>query len=255
MFLRTLGIACERYGGICHAFCLMDNHYHVLMESCEGRLSRLMQHLNGTYGRWFNIKRDRCGHLFQGRFKSSLIDRESYLMEVTRYIELNPCRAGLVSHPGEWRWSSFRARMEQDSAERWFEAQQLLTRFGSGDDVRRRYESFVLAGLQRKEIGSRLRRQSILGTPEFVARHAVRAKDRSKIQRVPRMQTQAARRALEELVSNAAIDHRTLAAKAVLDHGHSMSDVARRMKVHHTTIGRWVDEEEQRRKGSDCALQ
>jgi len=95
-FLEILGNSVERFRWICHAYCLMDSHYHLLVETPEPNLSRGMQYLNGVYTQWFNRQRRRYGHLFQGRFKSVVVEKESYLLELARYIVLNPVRAGLA---------------------------------------------------------------------------------------------------------------------------------------------------------------
>src|SRR3972149_660628 len=98
-----------RYDWYCHAYCLMDNHYHLLIETGTPSLSRGMKLLNGTYTQYFNRQHRRVGHVFQGRFKAILIQKESYLLELARYIVLNPVRAQMVRSAKEWRWSSYRA--------------------------------------------------------------------------------------------------------------------------------------------------
>jgi putative transposase len=93
----------------CHAYCLMDNHYHLVIETPEPNLSAGMQRLNGTYAQRFNQRHKRSGHLFQGRFHTALLDRESHLLETCRYVVLNPVRAGVCAEPVAWPWSSYRA--------------------------------------------------------------------------------------------------------------------------------------------------
>jgi len=108
-FLIVLASVIARYRVRCHAYCLMGNHYHLLLETPEGNLSAAMRQLNGVYTQRFNRRHERCGHVLQGRFGAQLVDGQAYLHEVCRYIVLNPVRAALVSHPRDWRWSSFRA--------------------------------------------------------------------------------------------------------------------------------------------------
>ena len=239
-FLKILQTAGERHGGICHAYCLMGNHYHLLLESTAGRLSSLMQHLNGSYGRWFNRRRDRCGHLFQGRFKASLVDEGAYFLEVVRYVELNPCRAELVSHPVEWEWSSFRPRMGLVATPPPLSVERALEPFGSGYGARSRYERFILEGLSKETIAPQLRRETIIGSPQFVKTHAERAREMAGRQRVPRAQSFADRPTLTDLVGASHVDRRSRAIEAVLQHGYSMSAVARQLGVHYTTVSRWV---------------
>lgn len=108
-FIGYLKEAKEKYGARLHCYVLMTNHYHLLVETPQGNLSRLMQYLNGTYTSHFNRKRRRSGHLFQGRYKAIVVDRDSYLLELSRYLHLNPVRAGLVVRPEDYPYSSYRA--------------------------------------------------------------------------------------------------------------------------------------------------
>ena len=108
-FLLVLQEVCHRYNWICHAYCLMSNHYHLLIETPDGNLSQGMRQLNGVYTQYFNRRHGRVGHVFQGRYKGILVDKNSYLLELARYIVLNPVRAGLVRSAREWPWSSYRA--------------------------------------------------------------------------------------------------------------------------------------------------
>jgi putative transposase len=108
-FLEMLGQAMDRFDSQVLAYCLMGNHYHLVLFTRQGNLSRLMRHLNGTYTQMFNRRHALSGHLLQGRFKSILVDRDSYLLELCRYVELNPVRARMVSAPREWPWSSYLA--------------------------------------------------------------------------------------------------------------------------------------------------
>src|SRR5581483_6583427 len=107
LFLDTLQRVSERYHWLCHAYCLMDNHYHLVLETLDGNLAQRMRQLNGIYTQAYNRRHRRVGHLFQGRYKAILVDKESYLLEVCRYVVLNPVRAKAVDHPGRWKWSSY----------------------------------------------------------------------------------------------------------------------------------------------------
>ena len=98
-FLDLVEAATTRFNWRCYAYCLMDNHYHLLVETIDGNLAVAMRHINGVYTQQFNRTHHRVGHLFQGRFKSVLVDQNSYLLELCRYIVLNPVRAGMVELP------------------------------------------------------------------------------------------------------------------------------------------------------------
>lgn len=109
LFLEVLSSGVSRFNWLCHAYCLMENHYHLTIETLEGNLSRGMRQLNGVYTQIFNRRCKKVGHLFQGRYKAILVEKETYLLALCRYVVLNPVRAGWVSRPAEWKWSSYRA--------------------------------------------------------------------------------------------------------------------------------------------------
>jgi REP element-mobilizing transposase RayT/predicted RNase H-like HicB family nuclease len=108
-FMDVFGECIKRFHWLCHTYCLMDNHYHLLVETPEGNLSFEMRQLNGIYTLRFNRRHGRIGHVFQGRFKAILVERESYLLELCRYVVLNPVRAGMVANAAQYPWSSYPA--------------------------------------------------------------------------------------------------------------------------------------------------
>lgn len=107
-FLRLMAACHEKYAYVCYAYCLMPNHYHLFLQTPEANLSAMMQWLNARYARYFNLRRDRVGALFQGRFQTELVEKESYGLELSRYIHLNPVRSHLVEKPEDWNWSSLK---------------------------------------------------------------------------------------------------------------------------------------------------
>lgn len=106
-FLEYILAAREKYKFHFYAYCLMSNHYHLLIETTQPNVSRIMHYINGSYTTYYNVKRRKCGHVFQGRFKSILVEKEAYLLELSRYIHLNPLRAKMVALPEEYKWSSY----------------------------------------------------------------------------------------------------------------------------------------------------
>ena len=108
-FLKVLGEVCRRMRWLCYSYCLMTNHYHLVIETLDNTLSKGMRQLNGVYTQCFNRHHGRVGHVFQGRYKAILVDREPYLLELVRYVVLNPIRANMVTSPEQWRWSSYHA--------------------------------------------------------------------------------------------------------------------------------------------------
>ena len=107
-FLKNLEGCIKTHNFICHAYCLMDNHYHLLIETPDANLSDVMRDINGNYTQTFNKRKGRVGHLMQDRYKAHVIEKDTYLLEVARDIVLNPIRAKIVDHPDKWRWSSYK---------------------------------------------------------------------------------------------------------------------------------------------------
>lgn len=182
-FLDLLGEAVRRFGWILSAYVLMSNHYHLLLELTETTLSDGLQWLNGTYAQWFNFGHDRVGHLFQGRPHTPLVDKQAYFLEVLRYVVLNPVRAHMVRHPGDYEWSSYRATAGLSDAPSWLAADNALAWFGSDRGVARaRYQAFVEAGIgSTQSPWNNLVGQMYLGSEEFIEtmRDHVEVKPRS----------------------------------------------------------------------------
>jgi REP element-mobilizing transposase RayT len=173
---RTLAQMVEHYRVVCHAWVLMDNHYHLLLETPTPNLSRAVRHLNGVYTQRFNRRHQRVGHLFQGRFKAILVERESYLLELCRYVVLNPVRANLARHPRGWTWSSYRATAGEEAAPAWLQIGWILAQFGRGGAAARAaYRRFVAEGIARADPPwTQVRGQIYLGSDAFVAEVAAR---------------------------------------------------------------------------------
>ena len=146
-FLRILGRTVTLFRWRLHAYVLMGNHYHLLVETPEPTLSRGMRQLNGLYTQGVNRRHRRVGHLFQGRFKAILVERDAHLLELARYVVLNPVRAGLVKNAAAWTWSSYRATARIDKAPPWLEISPILESFDAvGSRAAQRYRAFVSEG-------------------------------------------------------------------------------------------------------------
>jgi REP element-mobilizing transposase RayT len=146
VFLATLRDAVGEYAWRCHAYCLMDTHYHLLLETPSANLPDGMQWLNGTYGTRFNAAYERSGHVFQGRYDARLIRSHAHALEVSRYIPLNPVRAGRCADPSQWPWSSFGATIGATRAPTFLSTETVLGWFGGGAPARSAYRMFVLDG-------------------------------------------------------------------------------------------------------------
>lgn len=163
-FLDRLGKEIEQQGWICYAYCLMDNHYHLLIETPEPNLVAGMRRLNGVYTQAFNRHHRRVGHLLQGRYKAILVDKNAYLQELCRYIVLNPVRAKAVKRLDQWRWSSYAATAGDAPPPGWLAAQEVRALFAS----RTAYRRFVAQGVERASPWERLRGQIYLGNEDFL---------------------------------------------------------------------------------------
>jgi putative transposase len=130
-FIDVLMEVCSRMQWMCYDYCLMTNHYHIVVETQAGNLSKGMRHMNGVYTQRFNRRHGRVGHVFQGRYKAILVDREPYLLELVRYVILNPVRAGMVTSPAHWRWSSYHATVGQMPAPDWLDTDWVLSQFAA----------------------------------------------------------------------------------------------------------------------------
>jgi REP element-mobilizing transposase RayT len=146
-FLRVLGDVVDRFGWHLYAYCLMDNHYHLALTTPEANLGWGMSRLNQLYAQWFNRRHDRVGHLFQERYWSELLETESHVLAIVRYIAANPVRAGLCERPREWRWSSARATAGLEPVPKFLDVAWILRSFAADTgEARAIYQSLVEDG-------------------------------------------------------------------------------------------------------------
>ena len=173
-----------RFGYRIHAFCLMTNHLHLVIQVGEIPLSRAMQNLSLRYTGWINRRERRTGHLFQGRYKALLVDRDSYLLELVRYIHLNPVRVGVGRDPAEYRWSSHRAYLGKEIIP-WLTTDWVLGQLGGRKtEARRRFGSFVLDGIgegQRLEFQRGREDSRVLGDDLFLEQTLAAAGERRAV--------------------------------------------------------------------------
>ena len=210
-FLDYLASATQRYGAVIHVYCLMTNHYHLLLETPEGNLPQIMRHINGAYTTYFNVKHQRAGHLFQGRYKAILVEADAYAVELSRYIHLNPVRAGMVENPEEHSWSSYRGYIGQSKAAEWLKTDVILGYFGQKEAaVGTKYRTFVeeLIGQPYNSPLQQAIGLAILGTAGFV--EMVREQHLGK--REPQREVPA----LRQLTSRPSLDKILTVVNAVL---------------------------------------
>ncbi|OGR68833.1 MAG: hypothetical protein A2081_01120 [Elusimicrobia bacterium GWC2_61_19] len=246
MFFAVLTEVVHRFNAVCHAYCLMGNHYHLILETPEGNLSRTMQHLNGVYTQLFNYKHNKVGHVFQGRYTGILIERETHLLEACRYIVLNPLRAGLCATPEAWPWSSYRATAGLASPESFLSIRWILEQFdGNPGTAAKKYAAFVTDG-HEADIWAGLVAGTVLGSREFAAGHLLDAHDCGDMREVPKMLRYADRPELKEIMC--APGYKWLKALEAVDRfGYTQNEISQYLGVHYTTVSRHL-----RRKLLNC---
>jgi putative transposase len=243
-FLRVLAGVIDRYGWLCHAWCLMGNHYHLLVETPDPNLSLGMRQLNGVYTRRFNARAHRVGHLFQGRFRSVVVERETHLLELCRYIVLNPVRAKMVATPSEYRWSSYRPTVGLDRTPSWLTTDWVLAQFGSARaQARAGYVDFVREGIGQRGPWCDLN-GILLGSATFAQQMAPLLEGSADLAEIPRRQRLAHRPTLSSLLAGGAMLHRgqrdRVLSAACLEHGYTLTEIARAAGLHYSTVSRIV---------------
>ena len=233
-FLDQLALAVGRHGLVCHGYCLMGNHYHLLVETPRANLPAGMRHLNGCYAGSFNRRRGRVGHLLQGRYKAELVEKHAYLLALIRYIALNPVRSEppLGAAPEEYKWSSYRYALGLATRPPWLTVDWVLAQFG--DDygrARARLRAFVEAG--RSEEAPAAVGGIYVGGEEFVRAASSRL---GPIPEIPREQWQPLRPELEEIFGGAGASDPV--AVAYRTYGYTLREIAAYLGCHYATVSR-----------------
>ena len=237
---RRAGTGLKRFEASAFAYCLMDNHYHVVLQTHRPNLSRLMRHVNGVYTQTYNRRHGVVGHLFQGRFKAILVEEESYFLEVCRYVDLNPVRAGMVKRPQDWVWSSYRAHTGRGEAPGWLDSGALHRRLAPRAPRRdgpQRYAEFVAQGRGVKLWDQALTGQIYLGGEAFVKRMQARAECPMRptyhgcnVGRTPKLYSGTSDK----------YDRDMAIARASLEGGHTLSAIARMIGLSVSRVSRLV---------------
>lgn len=168
-FCDLLGETCQKFDIKLYAFVLMPNHFHLMLSTPQANLSRAMHWLKTSYTVWLNRRRERVGHLFQGRFCGKLVEDESHFLELSRYIHLNPVRSRLVELPEHYPWNSFIDYLKEERQWPWIDRDTLLYELGGTDDRRyERYKEFVHAGIGLPDsLNDKFRKGAVLGSDAF----------------------------------------------------------------------------------------
>ena len=246
-FLDILYEVNKRYNWICHAYCLMTNHYHLIIETPDGNLSRGMHQLNGVYTQIFNRRYHRAGHLFQGRYKAILVQKETYLLEVCRYVVLNPVRAEVVKYPKGWQWSSYRASAGFEMPHRCLTPNRTLNLFASNRiKAQRQYRQFVREGIGLDSLWEKVKGQCVLGDDNYIKKFTSYIKDKQEIVEIPRQQRFVGRPSLSQLFSLSGLTDKEQRNQKVLEaidkFGYSQKQVANFLSIHYSTISKLIKE-------------
>lgn len=239
-FLKVLGEVVSQFNWVCHAYCLMSNHYHLLIETPDANLGRGMRQLNGVFTQTSNRRHQRTGHLFQGRYKAILVDKDAYLLELARYIVLNPVRARMVELPEQWWWSSYRATVGLEASNPALQIDAVLGLFGTRRvDARKRYAGFVADGVGRASVWESLRQQIYLGDEAFVARMQAQTEIVGRSVTIPITQRRPPAPSLEVICADYP-DRNAAIRVAYSSGGYSYQQLADHFRLHPATVGRIV---------------
>lgn len=241
VFLKILSSVVKRYNFLCHAYCLMNNHYHLLIETPDGNLCQGMRQLNGVYTQKFNKLYNTVGHLFQGRYKAILVEKESYLLELCRYIVLNPVRAEIVRYPWQWKWNSYSATAGRNKVPEFLVTDWILSQFDKERrDARRAYEEFVLSGIGKQGPWEDLKGRFILGKDDFVEKVKNYLEEKKKQKEISRIERFAIRKGLNEIF-------REIRKKeerdrqihiAHIEYGYTLKEIADYLGIHYSTVSK-----------------
>lgn len=239
-FLSVFTDVCRTYNWVCYAYCLMTNHYHLLVETPDANLSRGMRQLNGVYTQRYNKKHNKVGHLLQGRYQAILVDKDSYLLELSRYIVLNPVRACMVKNPADWPWSSYCATQGASQPPEWLSSDSILSVFAKRRSMAvNRYGEFVKDGISKRSPWARLKNQIYLGSDEFVERMTANIGSAEDLSEIPSAQHRPPPRSLEHYKSEALSRDQAI-ADAYFSGGYTQAEIGRHFGLHYSRISRII---------------
>jgi len=238
-WFEVLAQVCQRFNWVVHAYCQMTNHYHLLVETIDGNLSKGMRQLNGVYTQHVNQRHSQVGHLFQGRYKAILVQKEGHLLELSRYVVLNPLRARMVKTLDDWPWSSYQSTIGQADVPQWLDADWLLNQFGSQRiRARQRYQQFVMEGKGLPSPLKATRHQLILGDDKFVDR--IREESNSDhLEETPRAQRRVMAKTLAEYQQVSKTRNEAM-SKAYHSGVYTMREIGDYFEAHYMTVSRAV---------------
>lgn len=242
VFFSIFAEAARRFHVLCHAYCLMGNHYHLVVETMEGNLSRVMRHLNGVYTQVFNRLHGKCGHVFQGRYKAILIDKSSYLLEACRYVVLNPVRAKICASPADWPWSSYHGTAGIGVKRKFLATEWLLSQFGEDMAVARERYVYFVSDRCCSKLWDNLVSGIVLGDSDFAARCRLLAHCDGDASEIPMEQRYTDRPELLAILGGSGLKWRNW-CRAVDEFGYTQKEVAAKTGMHYSYISRVLKRE------------
>ena len=243
-WLEILGNVCSRFNWRCHAYCQMDNHYHIVIETAEANLSKGMRQLNGVYTQYYNKQHNRVGHVYQGRYKGILVERDSYLLELSRYVVLNPIRAHMIKNIDEWKWSSYKAMTGEVPARPWLKTDWILGNFAKRRKTAiAKYVDFVREGIGLPSLWKDLQNQIFLGTEKFVNKKQSLINKKESLGEVPRLHKRKIPKSLE-YYERKYKNQKLAIYKAYLSGGYTLKEIGDHFQKHYSTISRIVKDNE-----------
>lgn len=238
LFLEVLADTVDRFNWVIHAYCLMGNHYHLLVETPDGNLSKGMRQLNGVYTQRFNRKHKRVGHVFQGRYKAIIVQKDSYLLELARYIVLNPVRAQMVRSAKDWPWSSYRATADMAAGAEWLATDPILSAFGQRrTHAVAAYRSFVASGKNQPSPWANLKNQIYLGSDTFVEKMQRKVEAAQDLSEVPGAQRRQMPKPLEHYARKYP-DRDEAIGQAYASGGYGMKEIGAHFGLHYSRVSR-----------------
>ena len=236
-FLQILAEVCQQYNWSIHSYCLMSNHYHLLVETPDGNLSKGMRQLNGVYTQKYNRSNRKVGHVFQGRFKGILVDGDAYLMELARYIVLNPVRAQMVRAAKDWQWSSYRATIGTAACPKWLDREWLLSSFAKRQSTAIiRFKKFVAEGKNQPSPWSDLKNQIFLGDDQFVDRMLSFVEENKNLSEIPKAQRQNELKSLEGYFQDSSSRNEAI-VNAYQSGSFTLAAIGEHVGLHYSTVG------------------
>jgi putative transposase len=244
----------DRFDAQVLAYCQMSNHFHLVLHTRQANLSRLMRHVNGVYTQSFNRRHALVGHLFQGRFKAILVDRDAYLLALCRYVERNPVAASMMHAAGDWAWSSYRAHVGQVATPEWLDSDglhaYLMGQAIATESQRQRAQQRYATLVAKHESGdssfwrTSLRGQIYLGDEDFEARMQAQARVPAGAEKeIPKVQRRQ-KRDWQSCLLACNGDRNQALALAYREHGMTMTWLAQQSRLSVSHVSRVIAKQE-----------